>query len=321
MFRKKISTLLICMALLIGAMCFGGTVSAAAANGWNDINGTWYYYQNGSPLKNTWREDSTGWCFLSAVDGSRIWEGWAKDSVGWGYIKNGYWVQHSMWAPDSSGWWFIGSNGYLDTSVPMQKNCPISEKVSAPTGVTAQAIPNGKIDLSWITVQGADSYNVYASTNMYGTYGKIKNNESGGYAFFTNSITISGVQQGSTWYYKITASKDGAESEFSNIASATTIANTQYFPRLTTVPMPDGSRYNREVITSDGKFASFFYSVTDTPDGFITNYGAKLNNNGWSYFDKDYTSDGTPIVTFAKNGHIVSITIIGYDIVIVGDIH
>lgn len=84
------------------------------ANGWVKYSGTWYYYSNGSMVKNGWAKDSKGWCFLNAVDGSWVQEGWAKDSHGWGYIQDGYWVQHSMWAKDSNGWNYIQDNGYWD---------------------------------------------------------------------------------------------------------------------------------------------------------------------------------------------------------------
>lgn len=83
-------------------------------DGWVYSNNTWYYYQNGTMVKNGWALDSYGWCFLNAIDGSWVQEGWAKDSYGWGYIQNGYWVQHSMWAEDSNGWVYIGDDGYWD---------------------------------------------------------------------------------------------------------------------------------------------------------------------------------------------------------------
>jgi len=83
-------------------------------NGWIYSGGTWYYYDNGTKVTNSWAKDSHGWCFLNASDGSWVTEGWRLDSHGWCYIQNGYWVDHEMWARDSSGWVHIGSDGYWD---------------------------------------------------------------------------------------------------------------------------------------------------------------------------------------------------------------
>jgi alkaline phosphatase len=89
-------------------------VGTAVKNGWIYTSSTWYYYDNGTKVTNSWAKDSHGWCFLNASDGSWVKEGWRLDSHGWCYIQNGYWVDHEMWARDSSGWVHIGSDGYWD---------------------------------------------------------------------------------------------------------------------------------------------------------------------------------------------------------------
>ena len=102
-------------------------VPVSKLSGWVFSNKIWYYYQNGIKVKNGWAKDSTGWCFLNAVDGSWVQEGWAKDSHGWGYIRKGYWVDHATWAKDSSGWCFIGSNGYWDSSITYRLTNPVDD--------------------------------------------------------------------------------------------------------------------------------------------------------------------------------------------------
>lgn len=92
----------------------GSAVNAAwVKNGWIAANSTWYYYSNGVMMKNAWKLDSHGWCFLNAVDGSWVKDGWAKDSRGWCYIgTDGYWVDHAYLAKDSIGYCIIGDDGY-----------------------------------------------------------------------------------------------------------------------------------------------------------------------------------------------------------------
>lgn len=136
------------------------TVSVIAApavtNGWVQINGTWYFYNNGVMVKNGWAKDSRGWCFLNAVDGSWVQRGWAKDSHGWGYIENGYWVEHATWAQDSTGWQFIGSNGYWVTSVPTRATNPITEAQAA-VAKAAATKKQADIDAAQALVDALDS--------------------------------------------------------------------------------------------------------------------------------------------------------------------
>ncbi len=113
-FKNILVIFTVCLIVMAGnAAAESSKVKAAAArNGWIQSNGIWYYYQNGSMVKNGWAKDSHGWCFLNAIDGSWVQTGWAKDSHGWGYIQNGYWVEHEAWVKDSHGWCFMGSDGY-----------------------------------------------------------------------------------------------------------------------------------------------------------------------------------------------------------------
>ncbi|MBQ6830616.1 MAG: N-acetylmuramoyl-L-alanine amidase family protein [Clostridia bacterium] len=83
--------------------------------GWLSQNGTWYYYQNGVKLKNTWVQDSVGWCYLGR-DGAIATNTWAKDSVGWCYVgADGYCVTN-QWRKDSVGWCYLGVDGRMVTN-------------------------------------------------------------------------------------------------------------------------------------------------------------------------------------------------------------
>ena len=80
--------------------------------GWNFRNGNWYYFRNGTMLKNTWQQDSKGWCHLGA-DGAMKTNAWVKDSHGWCYVgKDGYIVK-SNWVKDGGKWYYLDKNGYM----------------------------------------------------------------------------------------------------------------------------------------------------------------------------------------------------------------
>ena len=84
-------------------------------DGWVEENGGWYYYENGRRVTNTWKEDSTGWCYLGA-DGRMVTNGFVADSTGNCYIgENGYMVTTTGWILYNDGWYFL-ENGYAVVS-------------------------------------------------------------------------------------------------------------------------------------------------------------------------------------------------------------
>lgn len=96
---------------------------------------------------------------------------------------------------------FNGSGGGSTTSKP-----------NAPGNVSASATSTC-IEVSWSSVNGADSYNVYRATSASGTY-SYKGNTSSTY-YSDCSVTA-----GTTYYYKVTAENSDGESEKSAYASA-----------------------------------------------------------------------------------------------------
>jgi beta-lactamase superfamily II metal-dependent hydrolase/fibronectin type 3 domain-containing protein len=84
---------------------------------------------------------------------------------------------------------------------------------AAPAGVTATA-GNGHVQLNWNSVSGATSYNVKRSTTAGSGYATINSPA-------TNSFDDTGVSNGTTYYYVITAVGAGGESVNSSEVSAT----------------------------------------------------------------------------------------------------
>ena len=113
---------------------------------------------------------------------------------------------------------------------------PTGSAPSAPTGVTATA-GNGQVSISWSPVSGATSYNIYWSTATGVT--KTTGTKITG---ATSSYTHTGLTNGTTYYYVVTAVNSNGESSESSQVSGTPQATTA------TVTDIDGNVYNTVTI-------------------------------------------------------------------------
>ncbi|MFN7920008.1 MAG: DUF4082 domain-containing protein [Bryobacteraceae bacterium] len=108
-----------------------------------------------------------------------------------------------------------------------------SNQASATPQVSAPAAPqgliasggNGVVSLSWSSSAGASSYNVKRSTSNGGPYGLVTNTAS-------TTLNDTGLANGVTYYYVVTAQNSGGESGNSNQAFAT--------PQAAVLPAPTG---------------------------------------------------------------------------------
>ena len=109
--------------------------SNVGSNGWHQEAGKWYYYENGNRIKNAWRKDSKGWCWLTAsgamatsywiqdggkwyyldADGYMVSNQWRKDSKGWCWLTASGAMATDQWVKDSKGWCYVGADGYCWT--------------------------------------------------------------------------------------------------------------------------------------------------------------------------------------------------------------
>jgi chitin-binding protein len=89
----------------------------------------------------------------------------------------------------------------------------------APTGLTASA-GNAQVALSWGSASGATGYNVKRSTTNGGPYSNVASNVSG------TSYTNTGLTNGTTYYYVVTAVNASGESPVSTQVSGTPTAPT-----------------------------------------------------------------------------------------------
>lgn len=124
---------------------------------------------------------------------------------------------------------FGGTSVVSDNAVSYLYSLPDtgqSSKPSVPNNLVAKAISSSEITVQWDQVKDADYYNVYVSfdgNNFISLLNKDGSNEQ--YEWYSGySYKLYGIDPDTTRYFKITAVKNSIESDFSNIASATTFS-------------------------------------------------------------------------------------------------
>jgi len=86
-----------------------------------------------------------------------------------------------------------------------------------PTGdIWVDAVTVSSVSLAWSAVSGAESYNVYRCDSENGTYAKINSD-----TITDPGFTDTGLGTYTTYYYKVSATSNGIEGEFSDIFSIT----------------------------------------------------------------------------------------------------
>lgn len=82
-------------------------------DGWYKEDGSWYYYENGTKLKNGWAKDSKGKWFYLGPDGKMVTSKWIKWKNDWYYLKESGEMAENEWAKDKVGWCYLGKGGAM----------------------------------------------------------------------------------------------------------------------------------------------------------------------------------------------------------------
>ena len=108
-----------------------GTATLKISDGWNEIDGKWYWYQNGKPYKG-WLQRFSGWYYLKEdgtmttgwyeVKGVRYYfdengtmvTGWVQDGENWYYMSASGAMQ-TGWVQNHTGWYYLGNSGVMQT--------------------------------------------------------------------------------------------------------------------------------------------------------------------------------------------------------------
>lgn len=87
-------------------------VNKRLTNGWVKSGNYWYYYKNGSLLKNEWIKDNSKWYYLGS-DGKMYASKWLNWKSEWYYLKSNGAMASSEWVEDPKGWCYCGSDGKM----------------------------------------------------------------------------------------------------------------------------------------------------------------------------------------------------------------
>ncbi|MEC0180297.1 S-layer homology domain-containing protein [Paenibacillus peoriae] len=180
------------------------------------------------------------------------------------------------------------SNEHGDSSASNEVSAkPQIAPPTAPTGLTATA-GNGQVTLSWNSVSGAVTYDVYKGTTL-GSYESIPVATVSG---ATYSYTETGLTNGMTYFFVVKASNSGGNSDNSNEASATPQVPVPGVPvlvpatagdshvSLTWSPIIGSTEYKIFKSTTSGAYGS----EETTVSGSIYSYDVTGLENGTTYY-------------------------------------
>ena len=181
---------------------------------WNKFSGAGYY--------NVYRSTSASGTY-EKVGGNISGTSYTDKGLS---LNTMYYYKVSAWSP--------GAKGDSD------KSAYASAKIlpDVPIGVTATAISTSNIRVNWDVFSGATLYYVYRSTSASGTYAKLPGNVAAPLTAYTDS----GLAANTTYYYKVSAWRPGANGETAQSAAAS--ARTQSdgtAPVITTSSLPNGA--------------------------------------------------------------------------------
>ncbi len=164
--------------------------------------------------------------------------------------------------------------------------------ISGPSGLTA-TVGTGSVVLTWPAVTGATGYNIYESTTS-GTYTTALTGVTVSDSGANKTATISGLTNGTPYYFTITSTVSGAESSKSAEVSATPLAapsasiavsvsGVQLIATLTWTAVTGATSYKIYTGSSSG-------SLTATDTTTSQTYTYSLNSGAATYFGVSATN-------------------------------
>lgn len=136
---------------------------------------------------------------------------------------------------------------------------PAPTPLTAPTGLTATA-GDKQVALKWAAVGGAHSYGVYYSTSS----GVTQYNGTKLYASSAPNFTVTGLTDGTPYYFVVTALGDAGESSPSNQATATPVPPAPAAPTAVTATPGPNSVALSWTASANATSYNVYYSTSST---------------------------------------------------------
>ncbi|MGE5328914.1 MAG: fibronectin type III domain-containing protein [Deltaproteobacteria bacterium] len=156
------------------------------------------------------------------------------------------------------------------------------ETIAPPSSPTlSAATSNTQISLSWNTVAGAASYKLKRASTAGGPYTTIAENVT------SAAYTDTGLTNGTTYYYVVTAVNSAGESTNSNEASATPQA-------------PGGNKAILVITMTNGMEKEYDLAISEV-NAFISWYDGKASGTGKAYYTISKTFNKGPFLSRKDN--------------------
>jgi len=189
---------------------YGGTITWVAyepeapaySDGWNQIEGAWYYYQDGAPVTG-WLKSGNYWYYLDSTGAMTT--GWVKLGSNWFYMNqngvmmtgwqkiNGHWYYFASGGAMQTGWISVGGKWYYMASGGAMQTSWVSVG-----GKWYYMDSSGAMQTGWVTVNGSRYY--LDSKGVMQT-GWIQLDGTWYYLTSSGKMATGWTHDGSYWYY------------------------------------------------------------------------------------------------------------------------
>lgn len=187
----------------------------------------------------------------------------------------------------------VNSGGESNNSTQVSAT-PVAAPPATPTDLTAEA-DNAQAILSWDASFGATSYNVKRSTTSGGPYTTVGSPT-------TNTYTNSGLTNGTTYYYVVSAVNSGGESANSSELDVTpnTVADftTSISPASQTVTQGGNATYTVTVTAINGFTGKVLLDVNNLPAGARASFNPMTVSGSGTSTLTIATDNSTAVGTF-----------------------
>jgi len=230
-----------------------------------------------SDFESWWDSAASGSVYVNGP-GTTIEGGHAVLLIGWDDAKSAYLCKNS-WGTgagpqDDGTFWIAYSGHYNDLQFGMSNFdlTSLNPPPNAPSGLTATAVSQHQINLAWADNSTNESgFKIERSPFAPGNWTQIATVGAG-----VTTYPNTGLASGTTYYYRVRAWNAGGDSGYSNQASATTFAGSQFRVYLPIIARKAGT------------------------SGGIVNGDFEAGHTGWT----EYSSHGWQIITQSFPGGV-----------------